>query len=280
VLIVFVPEREDMRSTGSKRQILGNILPHSFQTRIRPITARHRPPQKRYLERVPGVVDVLRRGGVEVKKPASDKSHHRGGLLLTLVVLGGVALLVCWLRRGRCPFSAREDWTGQPVEKTSPSFATDPEGEIGVTTDDVVGAQIRPQRMAGLTDIEGIGPSYAAQLEAYGLKTTDDLLQAGAKPKGREDLAAATGISGKLILRWVNMADLFRIKGVGEEYSDLLEAAGVDTVSELAQRRADHLTKKMAEVNDRKRLVRRLPTEVQVSGWIESAKALPRMVTY
>ena len=93
-------------------------------------------------------------------------------------------------------------------------------------------------------------------------------------------MAAATGISGKLILRWVNMADLFRVGGVGEEYSDLLEASGVDTVPELAQRRADNLTTKLAEVSAQKQLVRRLPTESQVSSWIEFAKSLPRVVIY
>ena len=136
------------------------------------------------------------------------------------------------------------------------------------------------RRAANLTDIEGIGPTYVEKLKAQGLRTTDDLLRAGASPKGRDDLAAATGISGKLILRWVNMADLFRIKGVGEQFSDLLEAAGVDTVPEVAQRRADNLTNKMAEVNEEKKLVRRLPSESQVAGWIESAKGLPRVVTY
>jgi predicted flap endonuclease-1-like 5' DNA nuclease len=193
-----------------------------------------------------------------VKKPVSGRSHHRGGLLAALAVMGGAALLVCWLMRGRCPFIAREGRTGQAGGDTSAS----------------------PRRIAGLIDIEGISPTYVTQLEAHGLKTTDDLLQAGANPKGREDLTAATGISGNLILRWVNMADLFRIKGVGEEYSDLLEAAGVDTVPELAQRRADNLTKKMAQVNEQRRLVLRLPTEDQVTGWIESAKGLPRVVTY
>lgn len=136
------------------------------------------------------------------------------------------------------------------------------------------------RRTYDLGEIEGVGPAYAEKLGAQGLKTTDDLLAAGASPKGREDLAAATGISGKLILRWVNMADFFRVKGIGEEYSDLLEAAGVDTVPELAQRRADNLTPKLAEVNAQKQLVRRLPTESQVAGWIEAAKGLPRVVTY
>lgn len=132
----------------------------------------------------------------------------------------------------------------------------------------------------GLIDIEGIGPVYAETLAGMGLRTASDLLQAGANPKGREDLAVATGISKKLILRWVNQADLFRIKGVGEQYADLLEAAGVDTVPELAQRRADNLTRKMNDVNEDKQLVRRTPTEAQVAAWIETAKGLPRAVTY
>jgi predicted flap endonuclease-1-like 5' DNA nuclease len=134
--------------------------------------------------------------------------------------------------------------------------------------------------MASLIDIEGIGPAYAEKLSARGLKTTDDLLAAAATPTGRQDLEAATGISGTLILGWVNKADLFRVKGIGTQYSDLLEAAGVDTVKELAQRRADNLTAKMAEVNEKNKLVRQLPTEGQVAAWIEDAKALPRAVSY
>ena len=134
--------------------------------------------------------------------------------------------------------------------------------------------------MASLKDIEGIGATYAEKLSAAGLKTTEALLTSAGAAKGRADLAAATGISEKLILRWVNMADLFRIKGVGEEYSDLLEAAGVDTVAELAQRKAENLQAKMVEVNEQKQLVRRVPTLSEVTGWVESAKALPKAVTY
>lgn len=134
--------------------------------------------------------------------------------------------------------------------------------------------------MASLTDIEGIGPAYAEALKAQGVGSTDALLQAGATPKGRKDLAAAAGVKPELILGWVNKADLFRIRGVGTQYSDLLEAAGVDSVPELAQRRADNLSAKMAEVNADKKLVRNLPTEAQVADWVEQAKALPRIVTY
>lgn len=134
--------------------------------------------------------------------------------------------------------------------------------------------------MAKIVDIEGIGPVYAEKLGGAGIKTTEGLLEAGATKKGRKDLADATGIDEKKILRWVNMADLFRVKGVGEQYSDLLEAAGVDTVKELATRRADNLTAKMAEVNEGKNLVRQLPSEATVQGWIDSAKGLEPAVTY
>lgn len=134
--------------------------------------------------------------------------------------------------------------------------------------------------MSKIEDIEGIGPTYAKKLEDAGVKTTDDLLEAGATPKGRENLEEKTGISTKLILEWVNLADLFRIKGVGEEYSDLLEEAGVDTVAELAQRNADNLYAKMCEVNEAKNLVRRTPNLDAVKQWIEEAKKLPRKVEH
>jgi predicted flap endonuclease-1-like 5' DNA nuclease len=134
--------------------------------------------------------------------------------------------------------------------------------------------------MTSIADIEGIGPSYADKLKAVGVGSVEALLKAGATPKGRTDLAASSGISDKLILRWVNMADLFRIKGIGEEYSDLLEAAGVDTVPELAQRKAENLLAKMTQVNEEKKLVRRVPTEEQVAAWVVEAQKLPRVVTY
>ena len=134
--------------------------------------------------------------------------------------------------------------------------------------------------MANLLDIEGVGEAYAAKLKAAGVANTDDLLKAGSTPKGRKDLAEKTGISEALILKWINRVDLFRIKGVGEEYSDLLEAAGVDTVPELAQRKAENLLQKMTEVNAKKKLVRRLPTLEMVENWVEQAKKLPRVITY
>ena len=134
--------------------------------------------------------------------------------------------------------------------------------------------------MTRLTKIEGIGDIYAAKLEAAGVATVEKLLEAGAMPKGRQELAEQTGITHKLILEWVNLADLMRIKGVSEEYADLLEAAGVDTVKELRQRNPANLHAALIEVNAEKQLVRRLPGKNQVADWIEQAKTLPPKVTY
>jgi predicted flap endonuclease-1-like 5' DNA nuclease len=134
--------------------------------------------------------------------------------------------------------------------------------------------------MAKIVDVEGIGPKYAAKLDGAGISTTEDLLKKGASPKGRKEIAEKTGIGEALILKWVNHVDLYRIKGVGSEYSDLLEAAGVDTIPELAQRNTINLTQKMVAVNKEKKLVRKLPVESQVADWIEQAKKLPRVLTY
>jgi predicted flap endonuclease-1-like 5' DNA nuclease len=134
--------------------------------------------------------------------------------------------------------------------------------------------------MAKLETIEGIGLVYAEKLRAAGISTVEALLRAGATPEGRRELAERTGIGDEYILDWVNRADLMRVRGVGEEYSDLLEKAGVDTVIELAQRNADNLHKKLLEVNAEKRLVRRLPNRGMVTRWVEHAKVLPRVVSY
>ena len=134
--------------------------------------------------------------------------------------------------------------------------------------------------MAKLSEIEGIGPSYEAKLNAIGVKTVEGLLKAGATKKGRLGLAEQSGISEKLVLEWVNAADLFRIRGVGSEYADLLEEAGVDTVVELATRKPENLFKKLVEVNAEKKLVRKLPTEAQVAEWVKEAGKLPRVIEY
>ena len=134
--------------------------------------------------------------------------------------------------------------------------------------------------MTKLTSIEGIGEKYGEELESAGVSTQEELLAKGATSAGRKKIAESTGISEKLLLEWVNQADLARIKGVGEEYADLLEAAGVDTVPELAQRNADNLLAAMETTNTEKKLVRQLPTKEQVSDWIDQAKALPRVIEH
>ena len=131
-----------------------------------------------------------------------------------------------------------------------------------------------------IIEIEGIGPLYKTKLNAQGIKTTDDLLDACGTKKGRKELALKTGISETIILEWVNMADLFRIRGIGEEYSDLLEETGVNTVVQLARRNPENLHASIVGVNETKNLVRRPPSLNQVNDWIEQAKLLPRKVEY
>ena len=134
--------------------------------------------------------------------------------------------------------------------------------------------------MAKLLDIEGVGPVYSEKLKAAGVGSTQALLDKGSTPKGRKEIAEKSGITETLILEWVNHVDLFRIKGVAEEYADVLEEAGVDTVPELAQRKVENLFQKLVAVNEAKKLVRRLPVLTQVESWIEQAKKLPRVISY
>jgi uncharacterized membrane protein HdeD (DUF308 family)/predicted flap endonuclease-1-like 5' DNA nuclease len=128
--------------------------------------------------------------------------------------------------------------------------------------------------------IEGVGPAYAKQLMDAGINTPAELLEKGATPQGRKEIIESTGISRKLILTWINHTDLYRIRGVGSEYAELLEAAGVDTVVELSHRNASNLHAKMVEVNEKKHLVRRTPSESQVESWVGQAKELPRKISY
>lgn len=131
-----------------------------------------------------------------------------------------------------------------------------------------------------IEDLEGVGPEYASKLQAAGVQTTDELLEKAGPAKAREDLAAATGISPKLLLEWANHADLYRIKGVGSEYADLLEQCGVDSCTELARRNPANLAVTMAEANAARGFVRRLPTEETLADWIAQAKELPKVVSH
>ena len=134
--------------------------------------------------------------------------------------------------------------------------------------------------MAKIHTIEGIGPVYAEKLKSAGIVTVEALLKKAASKEGRKQLAEKAGLDAKQILEWVNRADLMRVKGIGSQYSDLLEAAGVDTVPELAQRNAANLYAKMQEINEAKKLVRQLPTAQQVENWVTMAKSLDRVIEY
>lgn len=128
--------------------------------------------------------------------------------------------------------------------------------------------------------LENFAPGVTATLKPAGIRTTAKLLEAAKDPKGRKQLAAKINVDEKCILRWANMADRMRIKGVGEDYAELLEAAGVDTVRELKYRNPANLAKAIADVNAKRKLVRLLPSEKAVGRWIEHAKKLPLKITY
>lgn len=134
--------------------------------------------------------------------------------------------------------------------------------------------------MTKLTEIEGIGPAYAEKLQKAGITTQEKLLEACCRPSGRKRIAKNSGISEKQILAFVNRADLARVRGIGEEYADLLEHCGVDTVKALARRNAVNLVNRMADLNAQKKLVRSVPSETAVNNWIKQAKELPRGIHY
>lgn len=134
--------------------------------------------------------------------------------------------------------------------------------------------------MAKLEYVEGIGKTYAGKLRKAGIRSTNSLLKLGGKPAGRKQIAKDTGISAKLVLEWVNHVDLFRVNGIGEEFADLLEEAGVDTVVELGKRKAKNLHEAILKTNDKKNLVRRVPGLDQLEEWIKQAKKLPRAISY
>jgi len=134
--------------------------------------------------------------------------------------------------------------------------------------------------MTKLEKVEGIGHTFAGKLRKIGIRSANSLLKKGATAHGREEIAQKSGVSEKLVLEWVNHVDLFRVKGVGEEYADLLEEAGVDTVPELAQRNPGNLHQTILETNKKKRLVRRPPSKNMVQDWVKQAKSLPRVIQY
>lgn len=143
-----------------------------------------------------------------------------------------------------------------------------------------MGEGLERERVGSIDTIDGMKRAEARTLRKTGVRTTEKLLKRAGTRSGRRELASATGLPERTILNWVNRADLMRIKGIGEEYSDLLEAAGVETCKELRNRNAQSLLGKMTQINSKKRLVRRLPTEVMVRRWVAHAKELPPAVSH
>ena len=150
----------------------------------------------------------------------------------------------------------------------------------GILTFSLAAAE-KPKAAKGkLTAIQGIAEATEAKLNTAGVTTVDELLEKGSTPKGRDEIAAKSGLPAAQVLKFVNYADLFRIKGIAGQTAELLEASGVNTVAELAQRNPANLAAKLKEVNEAKKLTGKVPTEKQVGEWIESAKTLPKKVTY
>ncbi len=131
-----------------------------------------------------------------------------------------------------------------------------------------------------ISDIEGIGPKNAAKLQKAGVRSVAGLLKMCCDKKGRKKVAEESGIDASKLLKWANMADLYRIKGIGSEYSELMEASGVDTVKELRNRNPENLHAKMVEVNTKKKLVRQLPSSNQVTDFVAQAKKLDPVITH
>lgn len=131
-----------------------------------------------------------------------------------------------------------------------------------------------------IEDIEGVGPSFAEKLATAGIATTDDFLRLCGDSAGRKRVSEKTGVGESTLLKWANLADLMRVSGVGSQYSELLEAAGVDTVRELANRNAENLTAAMEKVNAEKKLSRATPAQAVVQGWIEQARLMDAVVTH
>ena len=231
-----------------------------------------------------GMTDTVRKGG---KFQTITQRKRKDGSLVDVevygipVVLGGkqVGSLglyhdVSDLVRYKNIAMIEEQPHEEVAEPLVPAMEADAEPEVTSPTN-----QVR-KRLTPIEKIEGIGPVYAEKLLEFGIKFTEELLEQGKSRKGREDLVEKTGISSLLILKWVNMADLMRISGIGEEYSELLERAGVDTVKELRTRNPKNLHAALVQANETHKLVRRLPTLTEVENWVKEAKELEPIMTY
>jgi PAS domain S-box-containing protein len=242
-----------------------------------------------------GMVDAVRRG---MKVQGFTQRKRKDGTPLDVevfgipVILGGkqvgslglyhdISNLVHAQKPEEVVEPAPVEEAEQQVPAMEPEVQEEPQPELEPANEEVAPAVITSRRrLIAIEKIEGIGPVYARKLSEVGIKTTDDLLNQGKSRKGREELVEKTAISSLLILKWVNMADLMRIRGIGEEYSELLERAGVDTVKELRNRNPNNLYEALAQANEVHKLVRRLPTFADVEGWVKEAKESEPLMTY
>jgi PAS domain S-box-containing protein len=243
-----------------------------------------------------GMVDAVRRG---MKVQSFTQRKRKDGTSLDVevfgipVILGGKQVGALGLYHDITNLVHSQAITPKVVEPEPAEVAefqdaaVEPEVEEGQTptveqVEEAAAGSATPirRRLIPIEKIEGIGPVYARKLLEVGVKYTDDLLNQGKSRKGREELVEKSGISSLLILKWVNMADLMRIHGIGEEYSELLERAGVDTVKELRNRNPYNLYEALANANEAHKLVRRLPTISDVEGWVKEAKDSEPLMTY
>ena len=192
-----------------------------------------------------------------------------------------VRALADGIAAGQSKVSAKDFAAKAAADEAAAAAATEaaaaPEA---VAEEPVADTPAAPERKGDIEEIEGIGPAFAEKLRAADVSSIDALLEKGATPEGRSALVEQTGIDAVRVLRWVNHADLIRVVGIGPEFAELLEASGVDSVPELAQRNVDNLVTALAETNAARSLVRRVPGATDVTDWIEQAKALPRVVTH
>lgn len=205
------------------------------------------------------------------------KPHNFGGTVIVADLAEGAVQKIGQLAEDPEVAEAAAQTIEELTESPEVTEAAETMEEVAEAVTEALKAPAPP---TPLKTIKGIGPVYSQTLKEAGVSTTENLLEKGATRPGRDELTKLTGISEKLILRWVNMADLFRIKGIGEDYANLLEAAGVDTVPELAQRNPQNLHQKMVELNAQKKLVHRVPGQTQVEVWVKQAQVLPRIMSY
>ena len=191
-----------------------------------------------------------------------------------------VRALADGIAAGQSKVSAKDFAAKAAADEAAAAAAAEAAAAPEVVAEEPAAAPAAPERKGDIEEIEGIGPAFAEKLRAADVSSIDALLEKGATPEGRSALVEQTGIDAVRVLRWVNHADLIRVVGIGPEYAELLEAAGVDSVPELAQRNVENLVTALTETNDARSLVRQVPSAAEVADWIEQAKALPRVVAH